>query len=133
VNDLKFPALDPATVPVKIGSDHPAPFTLTGRAKQALGNALGLTNFGVNLVRLPPGAPSTQRHWHTRQDEFVYVLVGEIVLVNRGARDAVYLEVGDRTPGDEIDYPDIDLARRQVDGEERYVHKDGTPYPREDD
>jgi uncharacterized cupin superfamily protein len=121
---------------------------------------VGLRNFGVNLVRLPPGAPSTQRHWHTRQDKFVYVLEGEAVLiteggeqvltagmaagfpagvadghvlVNRSDRDAVYLEIGDRTPGDEVDYPDIDLAVRWIDGEERFVHKDGMPYPRGDD
>lgn len=155
--NLRFPALDCAAVPAKRGSDHPAPYRLSGREKRALGDALSLTRFGVNLVRLPPGAPSTQRHWHTRQDEFVYVLAGELVLiteggeqvlgagmaagfpagvpdghvlVNRGAHDALYLEVGDRTPGDEVVYPDIDLEVRWIDGEERFVRKDGTPYPR---
>jgi len=158
MRDSKPPSLDPAAVAAVAGSDHPAPFTLAGREKRALGEALGLKNFGVNLVRLPPGAPSTQRHWHTREDEFVYVLEEELtliteggaqtltagmaagfpagvpdghVLVNHGGCDAVYLEVGDRTPGDEVDYPDIDLALRRIDGAERYVHKDGTPYLRE--
>ncbi|MEE8274573.1 MAG: cupin domain-containing protein [Alphaproteobacteria bacterium] len=154
---LERPALDPGTVPVTKGADYPTPFaeTISDREKRALGDALGLANFGVNLVRLPPGTPSTQRHWHSRQDEFVYVLEGELVLVtdggeqlltpgvaagfpagvadghvliNRTERDAVYLEVGDRSAGDEVDYPDIDLLVRWVEGEEKYVHKDGTPY-----
>ena len=154
---LRSPALDPASVPVKTGGDHPEPFRarVAAREKQALGEALGLTNFGVNLVRLPPGAVSTLRHWHSRQDEFVYVVEGELTLVtdggaqvlgtgmtagfpagvpdghvleNRSESDALYLEVGDRTKGDEVDYPDIDLQVRHIDGEERYVHKDGTPY-----
>ncbi len=151
------PALDPDDVPVRKGSSYPAPFVeaVAGREKRALGDALGLRNFGVNLVRLPPGTASSQRHWHTRQDEFVYVLEGEVVLVsdageqrlgagmvagfpansgdghqliNRSQRDALYLEVGDRTEGDEADYPDIDMQFRQVEGERRFLHKDGTPY-----
>ncbi len=155
--NLKSPALDPANVPVKTGGDHPEPFRarVAAREKRSLGEALGLGNFGVNLVRLPPSAVSTLRHWHSRQDEFVYVVAGELTLVteggaqlltvgmaagfpagvpdghvleNRTESDALYLEVGDRTEGDEVDYPDIDLLVRQVDGEECYVHKDGTPY-----
>ena len=154
---LKPPALDPATLPVKTGGNHPEPFgvRIAGREKRALGDAAGLENFGVNLVRLPPGTPSTLRHWHSRQDEFVYVLEGEVTLVtdageqvlragmaagfpagaadghvleNRTGADALYLEVGDRTEGDEVDYSDIDLLVRHIDGAERYVHKDGTPY-----
>jgi uncharacterized cupin superfamily protein len=154
---LNPPALDPATVPVKQGGDHPEPFrsAIAAREKRALGDALGLKNFGVNLVRLPPGVPSTLRHWHSRQDEFVYVLEGALTLVteagaqvlspgmaagfpaavadghvleNRTGADALYLEIGDRTEGDEVDYSDIDLLVRHIDGEERYVHKDGTPY-----
>jgi len=154
---LHAPALDPATVASRTGSDYPAPFRalVAGRERRRLGDALGLTNFGVNLMRLPPGFASSQRHWHTRQDEFVFVVAGEVVLVtdggeqrlsagmaagfpkgkpdghhlvNRSDRDAVLLEVGDRTDGDEVDYPDIDLAIRWIDGEERLVHKDGTPY-----
>lgn len=153
----KLPALDPATVKPETGSDYPAPFDAiaAGRERRRLGDAAGLKNFGVNLTRLPPGCASSQRHWHTRQDEFVYVLEGELVLVtgegeqllragmaagfpagkpsghhlvNRSGRDALVLEVGDRTPGDEGDYSDIDMMWRIIDGEERYLHKDGTPY-----
>ncbi len=156
--ELKPPALDPASVPVAAGSDYPAPFSVdaAGRERRALGDALGLANFGVNLTRLPPGVISSQRHWHSRQDEFVYIVEGEVVLisdageqvlsagmvagfpagtgdghhlVNRSGRDAIYLEVGDRSADDECDYPDIDMLVRWIDGEEKYVHKDGTPYP----
>jgi uncharacterized cupin superfamily protein len=154
---LLLPALDPATVESAFGSDYPAPFDalVAGRERRRLGDALGLRNFGVNLTRLPPGCASSQRHWHTKQDEFVYILEGEVVLVtdageqtltagmaagfpagkadghhlvNRSGRDALVLEVGDRTPGDEGGYSDIDMMWRIVDGEERYLHKDGTPY-----
>ena len=151
------PVLDPYSVAPRTGSNYPAQFAglVAGREKRALGNALGLKNFGVNLTTLAPGAASSQRHWHARQDEFVYMLEGELVLVtdageqvlrpgmaagfpagkpdghhlvNRSSKPATYLEVGDRTPGEEVDYPDIDLAVRQVDGAERYVHKNGEPY-----
>lgn len=150
-------ALDPATVKSKVGSDYPKPFgdAVGARERRRLGDALGLSNFGVNLMRLPPGCTSSQRHWHSKQDEFVYILEGEVVLVtdageqvltagmvagfpagnsdghhliNRSGRDALILEVGDRTAGDEVDYPDIDMLVRWIDGEERYVRKDGTPY-----
>jgi uncharacterized cupin superfamily protein len=115
-----------------------------------------LTNFGVNLTRLPPGAISALRHAHTRQDELVYILEGEPVLitnagetklrpgmvagfragtgdahhlVNRGKSDVVFIEVGDRSAGDEVAYPDDDLAATLgPDGKYRYRHKDGTPY-----
>ncbi len=156
--DLVPPALDPASLPVAAGSDYPEPFrtNVAGRERRALGDALGLANFGVNLTRLPPGDASSQRHWHSRQDEFVYIVEGEVVLVtdageqvlragmvagfpansgdghqliNRSERDAIYLEVGDRSEGDECDYSDIDMLVRWIDGEEKYVHKDGTPYP----
>ncbi len=156
--DLKTPALDPKTLPVKKGSDYPEPFkaAVAGRERRALGDALGLKNFGVNLTRLPPGGSSSQRHWHSRQDEFVYVVEGEVVLVtdageqvlsagmvagfpagtgdghqliNRTDRDALYLEVGDRSANDACDYSDIDMLVRWIDGAEKYVHKDGTPYP----
>ena len=151
------PALDPATVEARMGSNYPAPFAaeVAGREKRPLGDALGLKNFGVNLVRVPPGTPSSQRHCHSCQDEFVYVLEGELMLVtdggeqtlvagmaagfpagsgdghhlvNRTDKEALYLEAGDRSEGDEVDYPDIDLRVRFVDGQRLYVHKDGTPY-----
>jgi uncharacterized cupin superfamily protein len=154
---LRAPAIDPATAPMTRGSDYPPPFDelVAGRERRRLGDALGLKNFGVNLLRLPPGCASSQRHWHTRQDEFVYVLAGEVVLltdggeqtlsagmaagfpagtgdghhlVNRSAADALLLEVGDRMPGDEVDYADIDMMIRWIDGEERFLRKDGTAY-----
>ena len=154
---LRLPAVDPSTVPAKVGSAYPQPFAaaVAAREKRALGDALGLRTFGVNLVRLAPGVLSSQRHWHSRQDEFVYVVEGELVLVtdageqtlsagmaagfpadsgdghhliNRSDRDALYIEVGDRGAGDEVDYPDINMQRRNIDGEPRFVRRDGTPY-----
>ncbi|HYE51397.1 MAG TPA: cupin domain-containing protein [Azospirillaceae bacterium] len=136
----------------------PEPFAtrLGGRFKQPLGDLFGLRNFGVNLTRIKPGGISALRHWHSRQDEFVYILEGEPTLVtdagethlrpgmcagfaagsgdahmlaNRTDRDVVYLEVGDRTAGDSVTYPDDDLAAvLDADGQWRFVHKDGTPY-----
>lgn len=154
---LKPPALDPATVKTETRSSYPAPFRalVEGRERRRLGEALGLKNFGVNLTRLPPGCASSQRHWHTKQDEFVYLLDGELVLVtddgeqlltagmaagfpagrpdghhlvNRSERTALVLEIGDRAQGDEGNYSDIDMMWRLIDGQERYLHKDGTPY-----
>jgi len=158
-NTPRPPALDPAEVAERVGSSYPEPFRgpVAGRRKRALGDALGLRNFGVNLVRLAPGAASSMRHWHARQDEFVYVLEGELTLVtdagaqplkagmaagfpagvgdghhlvNRSDQDALYLEVGDRMPGDAVVYPDIDLAipPRPATGPYVFTHKDGTPY-----
>jgi uncharacterized cupin superfamily protein len=153
----RTPALDPATVKPRAGTIYPEGMksVVDGRFKQALGNALGLTNFGVNLTRLKPGAASSHRHWHTRQDEFVFILEGEATLVtdegaqvlgpgmaagfpagaenghhliNRSKSDVVYLEIGDRTPGDEGRYPDVDLELRVVDGAMRFFHKNGKPY-----
>ena len=137
---------------------YPAAFAklMEGRTKRPLGDLFGLGNFGVNIVHLVPGARSALRHAHTRQDEFVYVVEGEPTLftdagdtplkpgmcagfkagtgdahhlVNRSARDVVYLEIGDRSAGDEVDYPDDDIrVRAGPDGKKRYEHKDGTPY-----
>jgi uncharacterized cupin superfamily protein len=150
-------AIEAMAVTPVVGSAYPEPFKalVAGRERRPLGDAFGLTNFGVNLLRVPPGCASSQRHWHSRQDELVYVLSGELVLVtdageqlltagmaagfpagradghhlvNRSASDAVVIEVGDRMPGDEVDYSDIDMLVRWVGGEERFVHKDGTPY-----
>jgi uncharacterized cupin superfamily protein len=142
-------------VPKRLGTAYPPPYDVPcrERVRHKLGDAAGLTQFGVNLLRLVPGAWSSQRHWHTHEDEFVYVLDGEVVLitgegeetlgagdcagfkggvpdghhlVNRGQRDALVLEVGTRHPGgDTAEYPDIDL-RAEPPG--AYVHKDGTPY-----
>jgi len=150
--------IDLPKVPTVAGSGYPAPFDrpCAGRKRQGIGDAAGLSDFGVNLLRLPPGAWSSQRHWHSAEDEFVYVLEGELVLVtdageetlragdcagfkagirdghhlqNRTDREAVALEIGARKiEEDEGDYPDIDL--RFLKGEGGYVHRDGTPYPR---
>ncbi len=138
-------------------SNYPEPFAsrMTGRVKRALGDRFGLTNFGVNLTRLVPGAVSALRHAHGKQDEFIYVLeghpslitdAGEQVLapgmcagfkagtgdghqlVNRTQADVVYLEVGDRTAGDSAVYPDDDLQAVWVDGQWQFLHKDGSPY-----
>ena len=151
-------ALVAAEVPPRArATGYPADLAtkVAGREKRRLGDPFGLTNFGVNLTRLKPGAASALRHAHQTQDEFVYILEGEPVLVtdagetpltpgmcagfpcgtgdahclvNRGGRDVVYLEIGDRSPGDGVVYPDDDLAARMgEDGQWRYFRKDGTP------
>lgn len=158
--NIEFPiaitALDaaPRTKP----SNYPEPFAsrMAGREKRALGDLFGLSNFGVNLTRLVPGAGSALRHAHTKQDEFVYVLEGHPVLitdqgetplapgmcagfkagsgnghqlVNRTRADVLYLEVGDRSAGDTATYPDDDLqAALGQDRTWQFAHKDGTPY-----
>lgn len=153
---LVLPALDPQTVAARAGSNYPEAFKphVAGRAKQRLGDALGLKNFGVNLTTIKPGSASALRHWHATQDEFVYIISGELVLVtdagehvltagmcagfpagksdghhlvNRSVCEAVYLEVGDRTPGDAVTYPDDDLAGGFAGGHRQFTRKDGTP------
>lgn len=138
-------------------SIYPEPFAsrMAGRDKRPLGDLFGLTNFGVNLTRLAPGAVSALRHAHSKQDELIYVLEGRptlhtndgpvelapgmcsgvkagsgnaVNLENRTEEDVVYLEIGDRTPGDEATYPDDDLQAALVEGQWRFTHKDGTPY-----
>lgn len=138
-------------------SNYPAQFAVQVRAreKRTLGDLFGLQNFGVNLTRIKPGGISALRHAHTRQDEFIYVLQGHPTLVtdagatplapgmcagfvagsgnghqlrNDTQSDVVYLEVGDRTPGDAASYPDDDLKAELHDGVWRFMHKDGTPY-----
>ena len=139
------------------GSGYPSPFDqpTAGRVRQRLGNAAGLTQFGVNLLQLPPGAWSSQRHWHTGEDEFVLVLSGQVALVTdageevllagecagfaKGKRDghhlinrsktqtAICLEVGTRSEVDYVEYPDIDMIFDTKVG--RYTRRDGTPYP----
>ena len=152
---LRRPALDPATVTARTSTGYPTEEmrkAVAGRAKRALGDALGLTTFGVNLTRLEPGASSALRHWHRRQDEFVFVLDGELTLVtdageqtlgpgacagfaggvpdghhlvNRTSAPATYLEVGDRLPGDGAEYPDHDLRVRATGSGWKYTRKDG--------
>ena len=154
---LNLPALDPATVKAIEGSTYPDAFKprVAGRAKQRLGDALGLKNFGVNLTTVKPGAATALRHWHSHEDEFIYVFSGELVLmteageqvlkpgtcagfpagkadghclVNRTAQDAVYLEVGDRRPDDAVTYPDDDIVGLATPQGRRFSKKDGTPY-----
>jgi uncharacterized cupin superfamily protein len=152
-----LPALDPATVEEKRGSGYPEPFRsrMGDRAKRRLGEACGLSKFGVNLVTLQPGAQSALRHWHTQEDEFVYVLDGEVTLVSNagaqvlgagmcagypaGARDAHhfinhsgkparYLEIGNRVEGDNAFYPDDDLMWCEDESGVYAAHKDGRRY-----
>jgi uncharacterized cupin superfamily protein len=154
-----MPKIDIASLKVDSSTGYPEPFrrAVAGRERQRLGNAVGLDQFGVNLTRLKPGAQSAQRHWHEAEDEFVYIVEGELVLcedggetilrpgdaagfkagvanghclVNRSARDAVYLEVGTRAPRDSAQYPDIDLLVRKDENGVRYTHKSGEPYPK---
>jgi uncharacterized cupin superfamily protein len=151
------PAFDPAAVAARTGSGYPSPFRedVVGRVKRALGDAAGLKAFGVNLVRLEPGAWSSQRHWHTLEDELIYVLEGELVLVtdageqvlgpgmaagfpagkpdghhliNRSDRPGLYLEVGSRADDDACFYPDIDMEWRRTPDGFAYVHRNGKPY-----
>jgi len=151
-----MPRIDIDRVPKRLGSGYPAPFDApcAARTRQRLGDAGGLTDFGVNLMHLPPGNWSSQRHWHSHEDEFVYILAGEVVLVedggetilragdcaafgkgtgnghhlrNRSDAVAIYLEVGSRHPEDLTTCADIDLESANADGVWR--HKDGTPYP----
>jgi uncharacterized cupin superfamily protein len=128
---------------------------MAGRVKRPLGDLFGLTSFGVNLTRLAPNAVSALRHAHTREDEFVFILQGRPILhtdegrtqlspgmcagfkagtgnghhlINETSKDVVYLEVGDRTAGDQGSYPDDNLQAILVEGKWRFVHKDGAPY-----
>jgi uncharacterized cupin superfamily protein len=151
------PAVDALAIAEVSRTGYPDPYraAVAGRSWRPLGDAFGLTNFGVNLVRLAPGAASSQRHWHTEEDELVYVLAGTPTLVtdageqalapgmvvgfkpgatdghhlvNRTAQDVMFLAIGDRVERDECVYPDIDLLLKLVDGRTRYTRKDGTPY-----
>ncbi|MGH8273880.1 MAG: cupin domain-containing protein [Gammaproteobacteria bacterium] len=149
--------LDPDTIAPHIGSSYPAPFDApcTKRVRRRFGSAGGLNDFGVNLLELLPGAWSSQRHWHSAEDEFVYVLSGEVSLisdageeilhagdcaafpkgeanghhfVNRTDKNVLCLEVGGRSSEDVCSYPDIDL--KIAERAKGYMHRDGTPYPK---
>ena len=150
-----MPRIDVTTVPARQGSGYPNPFDApcSARTRRRLGEAGGLRDFGVNLMTLPPGGWSSQRHWHSDEDEFVYLLEGEVTLVedggetlmcagdcaafpkgtgnghhliNRSSAVAVYLEVVPRNPNDLTTCSDIDMMSSNADG--RFVHKDGTPF-----
>ena len=150
--------IDVAAIAAKIGTMYPPPYDAPCRARERkpLGDAAGLTQFGVNLLRLAPGVWSAQRHWHSREDEFIYVVSGEVVLVtdhgeetlragdaagfkagdpdghclqNRSGAEAVVLEVGSRHPAEDAAYyPDIDLVAPVQEKPAMYTHRDGTPY-----
>jgi uncharacterized cupin superfamily protein len=138
-------------------SNYPEPFAsrMAAREKRPLGDLFGLTNFGVNLTRLVPGGVSALRHAHSKQDEFVYILQGRPTLhtdegkvelapgmcagfkagtgnghrlINETDEDVVYLEAGDRTPGDQVTYADDDLVAALVEGKWRFARKDGSAY-----
>ena len=152
-----MPKIDIAQAFERKGSSYPPPFDqpCAERLRKRLGDAAGLTDFGVNLLTLPPGVWSSQRHWHTAEDEFVFVVSGEVVLVtddgeavlragdaagfpandtnghcfqNRSDREAQILEVGTRVTGDMAYYPDIDMVAPPGGKPAAYTHRDGTPY-----
>jgi uncharacterized cupin superfamily protein len=153
-----MPKIDIAKATVRTTTVYPPEFqhVVRGREKTVLGDVAGLTQFGVNLTRLKPGAASALRHWHHNEDEFVYVLEGELVLIedggevllrpgdaagfkagvpnghhliNKTQRDAVYLEVGTRAPSDRAEYPDVDLDLVRNAAKIMLTHKSGEPYP----
>ena len=155
-----MPKIDISKAVVRTKGAYPQPYSHVGdgREKAALGNAAGLTQFGVNLTRLKPGAASALRHWHENEDEFVYVLEGEMVLiedggerllkpgdcagfkanvanghqlVNKSQRDAVYLEIGTRAATERAHYPDVDLVMERDAHGMRFLHRSGEPYPQE--
>jgi uncharacterized cupin superfamily protein len=152
------PKIDIAQAVVRTKGIYPEPWRAStdGREKAALGNVAGLTQFGVNLTRLKPGAASALRHWHESEDEFVYIVEGEITLiedgeatvlrpgdaagfkagvanghhlVNGSQRDATYLEIGTRAKLDRVHYPDVDLIGEKDESGFRFLHKSGEPYP----
>jgi len=152
-----MPKIDIGNVPIDTRTGYPAPHdkVVAGRSRKRLGNAVGLDQFGVNLTTLKPGSASALRHWHEKEDELVYVLEGELVLVenegetimragdaagfkagvanghhfiNRSDRDARYLEIGSRMKGERAHYSDVDLAVVRDDAGLRYTRKDGTPF-----
>ena len=151
-----MPKIDIATAPVTLGSDYPAPLAeeFAGRIRKRLGDAAGITGFGVNLTTLPPGARSSLRHWHEVEDEMVFVLSGTLTLiddtgeteigpgeaagfpggaanahhfVNRGSQDAVLLEIGTRPQEDRCHYAGHDMVAHDRDGLSWYATRDGTP------
>jgi uncharacterized cupin superfamily protein len=152
-----MPKIDIENVQVESSTGYPEPYraAVLGRSRRRLGNVVGLDQFGVNLTRLRPGAWSSQRHWHEAEDEFVYVLDGELVLcendgetvlkagdaagwkagvanahclVNRSSQDALYLEIGTRAGLEHVAYPDIDLMFRRDERGNLYMHKSGELY-----
>jgi uncharacterized cupin superfamily protein len=154
-----MPKIDIAKVPVDSRTNYPEPFNraVEGRLRRRLGNAAGLDQFGVNLTTLKPGSATALRHWHEKEDELVYILEGEVVLiedagetllkrgdaagfkanvrnghhlVNKSKSDAVLLEIGTRSKNERAEYADIDMQVIRDESGFRYLHKDGKPYPK---
>ncbi len=152
-----MPKIDISTLPIDSRTGYPPPYDrlVVGRERKRLGNAAGLDQFGVNLTTLKPGAASALRHWHEQEDEFIYMIEGELVLienegetvlrpgdaagfkanspnghhlVNRSARPAIYLEIGTRSPHERAHYSDVDLQVVRDHKGMRYTHKNGEPY-----
>jgi uncharacterized cupin superfamily protein len=152
-----MPKVDIGKIALDTSTGYPSPFNkaVEGRTRQRLGNAVGLNQFGVNLCRLKPGASSSQRHWQHNEDEFVYMIDGEVVLcedggetvlkagdaagwkagipdghclINRSQRDAVFLEVGTRAATEKVTYPDIDMLFERNGDSRKYTRKSGEPY-----
>jgi uncharacterized cupin superfamily protein len=152
-----MPKIDIDNLSSDAATGYPEPFRqiVLGRSRKRLGNAAGLTQFGVNLTTLKPGSASAQRHWHAAEDEFVYMLAGEVVLcedggevllrpgdaagfkagvanghclINKSNRDALYLEIGTRAVRERAEYPDIDMRMERDEKGARFLHKSGEPY-----
>ncbi len=152
-----MPKIDIASLKVEASTGYPEPYrqAVAGRSRKRLGNAVGLDQFGVNLTTLKSGASSALRHWHEKEDELIYILEGEVVLiedegetvlkpgdaagfkandpnghhlVNKSGRDAVLLEIGTRSKHERAEYPDVDLLVIRDDKGSRYTHKNGEPY-----
>ncbi|HKS85935.1 MAG TPA: cupin domain-containing protein [Pseudolabrys sp.] len=152
-----MPKIDIDKVPIDISTGYPPPFNeaVEGRSRKRLGRAAGLTHFGVNICTLKPGAASSQRHWHEKEDELVYVLEGEVVLcedigetilrpgdaaawragvadghclINRSTRDAIFIEVGTRASAERAHYSDIDMMVVRDEHGARYTKRNGEPY-----
>jgi uncharacterized cupin superfamily protein len=158
MSQLRHGGIDPLEIEAQTGTSYPEPYreTVVARRKRVLGDAFGLSRYGVNLVELSPGTWSAQRHWHTHEDEFVFVVSGELTLItdageqvltpgmvagfpagdanghhliNKSDEVASYLEIGDRNPQDEVFYPDIDLLLKVNEvGEHEFTNRDGVPY-----
>lgn len=158
MTETKTAGFDPLQLPATIRNPYPPPYddVLSGRRRRGLGDPHGLTAFGVNLTDLDPGGVSALRHWHTKEDEFVYVVEGTPTLVtdsgeqllepgmcacfpansgdghrleNRTDSVVRYLEIGNRSSGEEVHYPDSDMILEKLeDGERRFRRMDGTPY-----
>jgi uncharacterized cupin superfamily protein len=151
-----MPKIDIETVPAQQIASYPMKFAavIAGREKQKLGDAVGLTQFGVNITRVKPGSASALRHWHEQEDEFIYMLEGELILaendgetvlkpgdaagfkcgsgighclINRGSRDAIYLEIGTRAESERVHYCDVDMIMERDGTGRRYLSRSGAP------